>query len=315
MKRQALCKPKKETSLKERLDDWRRAVARVSARIADQVVRIALVLFALALMLLGASASYAALFGNVPRWLPGAQVDANLLGSLGSLLLGFAGLYIGAKLRKYQEMEAQARANLALNVDLRTRLVCAGDNRILEMIIDVHNVSRSTWIVPMAYLFVRPALGGAKDIALDRESRNAAKYPATLTRLQPDEREQFFATALFTPEDISEFSAVVVKAETVGAPERWLGPERAMLKFVDFMEEAKGARHNYYCIARCEDRENKLYGKRCFVKDDAARTVDDGPTFIYRGLLDDMMLWSRERVISLSEQEAIVSTQRTEAVM
>lgn len=273
-------------------------------RLADQVVRIVLLLFALALMVLGTSALYKAFLGHAPAWLPSAPVDANLLGSLGSLLLGFAGLYIGAKVRKYQEMEAHARASLALNVDLRTRVVCAGDSRILEMVIDVHNVSRSTWIVPMAYLFVKSALGADEDIALSRKSSNAARFTATLPKLQPDEREQFFATALFTEADIRRLGAVLVSAEIVGAPERWLGAGQAMLKFIDFLEEDGGTRHNYYCIARCADKGDEFkefYGRRCFVRNDEAKTVDVDSTRLYRGLLDDMMLWSRGKVISLME--------------
>jgi hypothetical protein len=266
-----------------------------------------LFLFALAIMILGASSLYAALLGRDPLWLSGVRVDSNLLSALGSLLLGFAGLYIGAKLRKYQELEAQARANLALNVDLRTRVVCAGSSRILEMVIDVHNVSRSTWIVPMAYLFVRPALGTEKDIPLGREQCNVAKYTATLPQLQPDEREQFFATVLFDSEDIRGLAAVVVSAEIVGAPERWLGSERSMLKFVDFMEEDNGARHNYFCIARGASKGERWYGKRCFIRRDKA--VDSEATSRYRGLLDDMMLWNREKVVSLTENESLAAKQ------
>lgn len=280
------------------LDWWRIAGAKWS-RLIDRVVRSTLFLFALALLVLGASALSAALFGYSPSWPLGIRVDSDLLGSLGSVMLGFAGLYIGAKLRKYQELEAQARANLALNVDLRTRVVPAGDKRILEMVIEVHNVSRSTWIVPMAYLFVHPVFGVKKEIPLGGDGHNVAHYPATLPQLQPDERDQFFATAIFSAEEAAELSAVKVSAEVVGAPSRWLGPEKAMLDFVDFMDANDKVRHGYFCIARCTSKGEDWYGKRCFVQRDGK--VDVVATEKYRGLLDDMMLWNRERVISLSE--------------
>jgi hypothetical protein len=279
----------------DKLLSWWRAVSSASAWLA----RVALVVFALGLLLIGVATLSTALFGVPPKWLPNARLaDPNLVGSLGTLLLGLAGLYIGSRLRKYQEIEAEARANLALNVDLRTQVVEAGQNRILEVIVDVHNVSRTTWFVPMAYVFVRSALDG-RNIPLDQAYCNVARFTATLCQLQPDERDQFFATIVFDYAESQALAAVVVSAEVMGASAKWLGPWRRMMAFVDFLDADNGARHKYLCVSRCATRNHKWYGRRCFFESDGS--IDEEATSSYRGFLDDMMLWNRERVVSLAE--------------
>jgi hypothetical protein len=279
----------------EKLLPWWRAVSRVSAWLA----RVALFVFALGVLLVGTATLSTAIFGVPPAWLPNARLaDPDLVGSLGTLLLGLAGLYIGNRLRKYQEIEAEARANLALNVDLRARVVEAGDKRILEVIVDVHNVSRTTWFVPMAYVFVKSALDG-RDIPLGQKYCNAARYTATLSQLQPDERDQFFATIIFDYAESQALAAVVVSSEVVGASAKWLGPTRHMIDFVDFLEAGNGARHNYCCVSRCAEKNHKWYGKRCFFTPEGS--IDEEATSSYRGFLDDMMLWNRELIVSLTE--------------
>lgn len=262
------------------------------------LARFALAVFALGLLLVGAATLSMAISGVPPGWLPNARLaDPNLVGSLGTLLLGLAGLYIGSRLRKYQEIEAEARANLALNVDLRTRLVEAGQKSILEVIVDVHNVSRTTWFVPMAYVSVKSALDG-RNIPLGQEYCNVAKFTATLCQLQPDERDQFFATIVFDHEESQALAAVVVSAEVVGASAKWLGPWRRMMAFVDFLDAFNGARHRYCCVSRCATRTHKWYGRRCFFTPEGS--IDEEATSAYRGFLDDMMLWNRDRVVSLA---------------
>jgi hypothetical protein len=279
----------------DKLLAWWRAVNSVSAWLA----RVALLVFALGLLLVGVATLSTAIFGTPPEWLPNARLaDPNLVGSLGTLLLGLAGLYIGSRLRKYQEIEAEARANLALNVDLRTQVVEAGQNRILEVIVDVHNVSRTTWFVPMAYVFVRSALDG-RSIPLGQNYCNVAKFTATLCQLQPDERDQFFATIVFGYTESQALAAVVVSAEVVGASAKWLGPWRRMMAFVDFLDADNGGRHKYCCVSRCATRNHKWYGRRCFFTPEGS--IDEEATSSYRGFLDDMMLWNRERVVSLAE--------------
>ena len=290
----------------DKLLPWWRIVGSVSAWLA----RVVLVVFALGLLLVGAATLSMAIFGTPPAWLPNARLaDPNLVGSLGTLLLGLAGLYIGNRLRKYQEIEAEARANLALNVDLKTRVVEAGEDRILEAIVDVHNVSRSTWFVPMAYVFVRSALDG-RDLPLGQKHRNVARFTATLCQLQPDERDQFFATIVFDYAECQALAAVVVSAEVVGASAKWLGPWRRMMSFVDFLNADNGARHNYCCVSRCAAKNHKWYGRRCFFTPEGS--IDEDATSSYRGFLDDMMLWSRELVVSLTASRPEGAKQRNQ---
>ena len=280
----------------DKLLSWWRVVGSISAWLA----RVALVVFALGLLLVGAATLSTAIFGVPPAWLPNACLaNPNLVGSLGTVLLGLAGLHIGSRLRKYQEIEAEARANLPLNVDLRTRVVDAGEKRILEAIVDVHNVSRATWFVPMAYVFVKSALDGS-NIPLRQKYCNVARFTATLCQLQPDERDQFFTTIVFDRAESQAIAAVVVSSEVVGASAKWLGPwRRRMMAFVDFLDKDDGTRHKYCCISRCATKNHKWYGRRCFFAPDGS--IDEEATSSYRGLLDDMMLWNRERVVSLAE--------------
>lgn len=281
------------------LSELKRKSSHFISNLAEAASRLALLLLGLAVALLAGAAITKALKGDLPGWLgTSAILDNDLLTALGSLLLGLSGLYIGSRLRKYQELEAKARANLALNVELRARAVPAERDQILEVIIEVHNVSRTTWFVPMAYLFVRGANGAEKDIPLLRVHRNLADYGATLCQLQPDERDQFFMARTFTPEEVAESPAVVVKAEIVGTAEKWLGPHKASMDFISFMEEREGARHNFHCIERCKDKKHEWHGLRVFINEDG--TIDGTATRRYRGLLDDMMLWSRGVVVALA---------------
>jgi hypothetical protein len=281
--------------------ELRQSVLRIFALAVDATGRAILVIFGIIVVLLAAAALFAAATNAPPSWLPNARLlDVGLLTALGSLLLGLSGLYIGGRLRKYQEMEAKARARLALNVSLRTRVVGAVGDRIVEVIIDVHNVSRTTWFVPMVYLFVRSALGDQREIPLNRRHCNLADYTAALCQLQPDENDQLFTTVVFTPTQSMSTPAVIVRAEIVGTSERWLGPHREKMAFIEFMAEDSGARHDYHCIGRCDDKNHKWYGRRMFANPDGS--MDEVATGRYRGFLDDVMLWSRETVVSLSEE-------------
>ena len=276
---------------------WQFTLSRTLRKAGDLFARAVLLFFGIVLMCLALAVLVAAVKGGPFLWFRGtALLDKQLLTALGSLLLGFSGIYIGSRLRKFQEMEARARANLALNVELRARVVNAGDSQVLEVVMEVHNVSRTTWFVPMAYLFVRSAVGGKESISIQRSRRNLADYTASLCQLQPDERDQFFATLVFPVPDSPTPPAVVVTAEVVGTSERWLGPHKEKMRFVNFMQEDDGARHNYYCIGRCNAPKHKWYGRRIFIEPDGS--MDYRATEMYRGLLDDVMLWSREMVVA-----------------
>jgi hypothetical protein len=277
---------------------WQLVLSRATNKVGDFAARIVLLSFGIILAVLALAALVAAALGGPFLWFRGtALLDSQNLSAIGSLLLGLSGIYIGGRLRRFQEMEARARANLALNVELRARVVNAGDNQILEVVIEAHNVSRTTWFVPMAYLFVRSAVGGKESIPIQRSRRNLADYTASLCQLQPDEKDQFFATLVFPVPDSPTPPAVVVTAEVVGTSERWLGPHKEKMRFVNFMQEDDGVRHNYYCIGRCNDPKHKWYGRRIFIAPDGS--MDYRATEKYRGLLDDVMLWSRETVIAL----------------
>ncbi len=277
---------------------WQLTLSRVLSKAGDLAARIVLLFFGIVLVCLALAALIAAALGGPFLWFRGtALLDNQLLTALGSLLLGLSGIYIGGRLRKFQEMEARARANLALNVELRARVVNAGDSQVLEVVIEVYNVSRTTWFVPMAYLFVRSAVGAKESISIQRTNRNLADYTASLCQLQPDEKDQFFATVVFPVPDSPTPPAVVVAAEVVGTSERWLGPHREKMRFVNFMNENDGARHNYYCIGRCNAPKHKWYGRRIFTEPDGS--MDQDATNTYRGLLDDVMLWSREMVVAV----------------
>lgn len=284
-------------------DETHFTILRVAEKAADFATRALLVFFATLLAFFALAAVIAAAFGGPFLWFEGTRLlDSDFLSALGALFLGLSGVYIGGRLRKFQETEARARANLALNVELRARAVAAGPNQVLEVVIEVHNVSRNTWFVPMAYLFVRSAVGKCESLPVQREHRNLARYPASLCQLQPDEKDQFFATLVFPVPDVPTPPAVIVDAEIVGTSERWLGPHKAKMTFIQFMRENEEARHDYYCIDRCEDESHPSYGKRVFTNRDG--TTDWRASEIYRGLLDDVMLWSREAVVVLPDVDA-----------
>lgn len=123
-------------------------------------------------------------------------------------------------------------------------------------------------------------------------------------------RDQFFATIVFDYAECQALAAVVVSAEVVGASAKWLGPWRRMMSFVDFLNADNGARHNYCCVSRCAAKNHKWYGRRCFFTPEGS--IDEDATSSYRGFLDDMMLWSRELVVSLTASRPEGAKQRNQ---
>lgn len=224
-------------------------------------------------------------------------INGSVLGALGSVLVGLAALFIGTRIRKHQEADAVARARLALNVDLRAKVIPSGDEMALEVIVEVQNVSARTWYVPMVYLYVRAATGPGRYLLIPKGERNLANYGATLCKLQPAERDQFFACVPFDEALVAEFPAIVVTVEVVGGSDRWLEPENRMMKFIEFMAKDGGFRHTFLCLDRYKNPDDSRYGDRCFIRRD--RKIDHEATASYRKLLSDVMIWTRESVVDV----------------
>lgn len=224
-------------------------------------------------------------------------VDPTLINALSTLLLGLVAIRVGGKLRRAQEDEAAARARLALNVELKTRVITAEHLSVLEVIVGVHNISRRSWAVPMSHLKLVSALDGLQVVATGLAYSNLARLEANMCLLQPDERDEFFAKVVLDRKECP--SALVVSVEVVGVSAEALGTPDEHMRFVEFMDENSGARHNYFPVGRQAERGRRWYGLRCFVRPNGE--LDEPATEAHRLLLDRMMLWTREGVVSLTE--------------
>lgn len=270
-------------------------LSRIPWLIIEMGVRSALIFLGIILLALCIVALPSEINPLVPEYINLTErLDPNLLTALGTVLIAISALYVGNKIRKYQELEAEARASLALNVAIDAKTHEVAGKKVIELIVEVHNVSRKSWYVPMAYFFLSNTLS-KNEIAIESHNRNLADYGITLCKLQPDERDMFFRQIVLNEETAAKNPIITVTVELVGASDKYLDQKKERMNFISFMNSDDGIRHGYLCISRCKDENSEFYGDRCFVNEKGE--INQEATIEHYQLLQDMMIWTREKVI------------------
>ena len=264
----------------------------------------------------------------------------DVVSAFGTVLVALSALFIGQGLRQRQEEAAHARAQLALNVELITRVIAHQSHRILEVEVRVKNISSKGWNLPMAYVFVHPVdvsqkVAGASPIWAPeiRKLRgvNVARFANTMTRLCPDEEEVFSKAYLIDEGEAQEAPYLLVLVEAIGAPDsHGFGkaerkafdvfmngglkedvPDPALKDLPDAAQAAQRIRDTYMVIETTErDLCDKGYPKRVLIlppgksnelKSGQEARIDITHTKLFRIMLDDTMMWSRSRVVCVGD--------------
>jgi len=281
-----------------------------------------------------------ALLMTFMRWWAqvGYQEDrfgTKVVSAFSSLAIALAALWAGQGLKRRQEEAAHARAELALNVDLKAQIFPHQGRVALEIEVRVKNVSNKTWNLPMVYVFVHPVntppgakAAGAAEIVPPEiwrlKGRNIARFSNTMTRLAPDEEEAFSNAYLLDEEVVQKTPYFLVLVEAVGAPDSWEFDKQARTRFDYFMDgklkegrvvpEAKGeaapVRDTYMVIETTNKvlLETERYAKRVIILPPAQRDARGGsgqegridPISEDKGfkkMLDSTMMWSRRKLV------------------
>jgi hypothetical protein len=161
------------------------------------------------------------------------------------LVFGYGAVWIGRAIRLYQERESAARAALSLNVNVIPRAFKAGRSYVLEVIVEVRNMSRDTWCVPLCYVSARPLLEvecpSERASAITDRTRtrtrfddldellplstqyNCALLPESIIQVAPDEVETFVRWEVLSETDVHRYPVLVVNCELFGASGQLLG--------------------------------------------------------------------------------------------
>lgn len=260
------------------------------------------------------------------------------VGAFSSLAIALAALWAGQGLRMRQEEAAHARAELALNVELITRVIPGHGCIALEVEVRVKNISNKTWNLPVVYVFVHPvkpsSTASPADYPLAEEivapelwnlrGRNIARFSNTMVRLSPDEEEVFFGAHLIDSSVAARTPYFWVLVEAVGAPDSREFDENARDKFEDFLDGKLGnknvrpeeaeidpVRDTYLVIETTAKRlrgKKGGYGKRVLIlppgqeRGNSQEERIDPLSKDFRGMLDKTMIWSRKKVVYVAGQ-------------
>jgi hypothetical protein len=230
--------------------------------------------------------------------------------------------------RKQQVAFNKVRENLALNVGIKTRVVKFGDKLILEVTVEVQNISSVLYYVPAVYITAGQVDANA---STDQRSfsnlrkckelsfRNGADYGNTMCKLAPTEIELFTVWFILDSSAVKDYPTVVARTDVVGAAsEKGLGVKDDRQKLIDFMNSPSDhdpdmCGHNHSMFGSWPQgryaEEKKRPGmpeNRVIFKapkpDDTERYVDLEKTLRFSAILDSTMMWDRFKVVSLADE-------------
>jgi hypothetical protein len=199
------------------------------------------------------------------------------LGTFVLALVGLALLVYDLKLRGRQLSETRARANSALEVELRTSLYyrVRGESSKVEPVLETRvllkNISSEIWAVPLVYLQARALPEMASNAQAQTFSEwgfadlrecgslsrplNISRFSNTLLHIPPGESESVVRWDALTEEFARDFPLIVIKLEVFSAPDEVMGASyssdygRERARWLEFIEEGGGARHHKVIVS------------------------------------------------------------------
>lgn len=232
--------------------------------------------------------------------LPTEEFGLEVVQAFGTVLVALSALYAGAILRSRQEEAAEAKAQLALNVELRSQVVSHESADVIEVEARVKNVSSLSWSLPALYVFLhrldtpqtqgagdaRPAEIVPPDLA-ELTGRNIARFPNSMTRLCPDEEDIFSCSFMISRSLAQQWPYYLVIAEAIGAPDSEDFDAEKRSQFIALMDglldvewgniayppieesaaekEARQIRHSYMFFESAEPRLAEKCGKKILI--------------------------------------------------
>jgi hypothetical protein len=211
-------------------------------------------------------------------------------------------------------------------------VIRSGGWRILEIRVDIQNISRKNWFVPAAYISARPLISkdrerglGTTSIKLHKSGeidfkklpehdelrvRNLAAFENTMVKLSPDEAEILVGWYVLDDRFVEQVPVVVVNLEVFGASSDYLNTKEHRNEFLRLIDADGGIRHSYIMFGRWSvlDEDKRRAGKYYMIRppmgeqhSDSGVSYDprDERTGEYQEFLESMAGWSRQSVVSL----------------
>lgn len=260
---------------------------------------------------------------------------------LGTLIIAPAGAALvgyDLRLRRRQLRETQARAHATLVVELSTRVhprVRKSGFKpewLLETRVTITNVSSEIWAVPLLYVYARavhhttqkePILTFIEDdFASNLDDCSQLSKPVNIARfnrgmffVSPDETDNLVRWDILSDDFVKNFPALIVRAEIFSVPEALIGAviegaasdqakaSNRRSKWLEFMKQDGGARHNSVIVAPTHrDIPNgPQKGALAFLKPNSA-DVDEENSAKFRDLLAQMAKAGRQSLVILSQK-------------
>ena len=226
--------------------------------------------------------------------------SSGAIGAVGSLTVAAVAVLLGDHYRRRQSDAADAKAELALNVELSVEPCPLDYGTAVEVIVRVRNVSSVSWALPAVYVFAdvldpssiraeRPENPPAQDDdeLTGSQGKNIASFPNTMTVLCPDEQDEYQTFYVLPAANAAHDRLLMIRAEVIGAPANDDTFDKATReKFVAFLDgelvegrrdghwleltaderRARGSRHTFVVFeSPSPDRVKSLFNHRVLV--------------------------------------------------
>jgi hypothetical protein len=256
------------------------------------------------------------------------------LSGLGTLILALVGIALvvyDLRLRGRQISESRARANSALEVELRTSIyyrargASAQLEPVLETRVILKNISSEVWAVPLVYLQARAAPEPSADTQVKTFSEwdfnylrecshlsqplNVARFPDTLFYIAPGECESVVRWDALTEIFIRDFPLIIVKLEVFSAPDRAMGASyssssgKKRARWLEFIDGENGARHRkvIVSVAPRDISGGPQKGGWSILKEDSD-DIDEENSRNFHEVLAKMSKTGRQSLVALGDE-------------
>jgi hypothetical protein len=217
---------------------------------------------------------------------------------------------------------AKIKMGLALNVIVSTRVIKHLDQRVLEVKVDVENISNKDYYVPAVYVSGRQIIEDATSDqsnyfklqkSKELQTRNAARFP-TICSLSSMEKEVFTTWFILGKISVEKYPTVVIRVSVVGAAGyNAFSDEFTYRKFLKFMNEGGGHTFNMFQAWPSDQKHEQIRSqpdmpkKRCLylppsMPEDDPKEVDLVHSKDFKNVLESTVMWDRYKVISLGEK-------------
>ena len=249
---------------------------------------------------------------------------------MGTLFAALVGTILAFKfVQRFQLLEGSARAELSLNIGLKTDLFevpsglgNAGKRVVIETRVDIKNNSRRACCIPAVYVSAR-ALFAIPDDSGDLEYeglprcgklsavKNVARIHHSIIQLAPDETEQFVRWDTLDHDFLGQYPVIVVNAEVFAAEFEHLGqqhypkPQQGPLfrEWVTYMESDDGIRQRYVVFDRWSPNGGEC-PLRPFQRYLRSPSAAGGPDLLnsekFERVLSSVVRWSRHATVVLA---------------